>query len=149
MSEYDPSQFRQLPSHLQDKLVSIRTQIDEAYQVISSDSRREYRKQKVEELLIVQSAALLSKKGEMAIMRHDRPEAVSCFAKAVELVPGSGEYKDGLRRASAIALIEKGAPVRGAQCIGNRPPTQLSDALPSGSWYERANVRDPAVASGL
>ena len=103
MEEYDPQKFRNLPDDLKDKLVSIRTQIEEAYQVISSDSRRrEYRKQKVEDFLVIQSAALLAKKGEMAIMRQDRPEAVNCFAKAVELVPSSGEYKDGLRRASAI-----------------------------------------------
>mgnify|MGYP001434958797 CR=1 FL=1 len=72
--------------------------------MLSSDaSRRAYRKEQIEDFLIVQSAALLAKKGEMAVMRKDRPEAVNCFAKAAELVPRSGEYKEGLKRASSIS----------------------------------------------
>jgi hypothetical protein len=103
MEEFDPAQFKNLPGEQTKKLKNIREHIEEAYRVLSSDTkRREYRKEKVEDFLIVQSAALLAKKGEMAIMRHDRAEAVNCFAKALELVPSSGEFKDGLRRSSAI-----------------------------------------------
>ena len=103
MEEFDPTAFNSIPAEMVDQINEIRNQVEEAYQVLSSDARRrEYRKEKVEDFLIVQSAALLAKKGEMAVMRHDRPEAVACFSKALELVPSSGEYKDGLRRASSI-----------------------------------------------
>jgi hypothetical protein len=101
--EFNPGNFKTIPAEMSAQLKEIRDEIDKAYEIIVNDTRRrEYRKGKVEDFLIVQSAALLAKKGEMAIMRQDRPEAVNCFAKAVELVPVNGEYKEGLRRASAI-----------------------------------------------
>jgi hypothetical protein len=77
--------------------------IDEALSTLKPElSRREYRKKIVEPMMIMQSAELLSKKGEMAIMRQDRREACGCFAKALELVPGHPEFRDGLRRSTAL-----------------------------------------------
>ena len=78
----------------------VRQRLEESYNVLGSDmQRREYRKELIEPVMIVQSAELLAKKGEMAIMRKDRREATTCFAKALELVPGNPPFRDGLQRA--------------------------------------------------
>ena len=53
-------------------------------------------------MMIVQSAELLAKKGEMAIMRKDRRESTTCFAKALELIPGRPDFREGFQRASGI-----------------------------------------------
>ena len=45
---------------------------------------------------------LLGKKGELHIMKADRHEAVTCWAKAAELRPQMGIYRDGLSRAKSI-----------------------------------------------
>lgn len=77
--------------------------IEDAYQTIKPDkSRREYRKTLIEPMMLQQSAELLSRKGEMAIMRRDRREACGCFAKALELIPSHPEFRDGLKRSTAI-----------------------------------------------
>jgi hypothetical protein len=56
----------------------------------------------VEDFMIVQSAELLAKKGEMAVMRQERQIAVNCFSKALELQPRSGEYRASLQRARGL-----------------------------------------------
>ncbi|MEC8278374.1 MAG: hypothetical protein VX026_11685, partial [Myxococcota bacterium] len=74
------------------------------YQMLKTDSsRREYRLKVVERDLIVNSADLLSKKGEMAIMRFDKREACACFSKALELMPNKSEFREGLRRATVLS----------------------------------------------
>ncbi len=52
--------------------------------------------------MIVQSAELLAKKGEMAIMKKDYREANLCWGKAMELVPGRSEFREGYQRAQAL-----------------------------------------------
>ncbi len=82
----------------------IRTRFTEAYQALKDDrKRRAYRTEIIEEEIIAQSADLLGKKGEMAIMRNDRRDAAACFGKALELVPRSMEFREGLQRAAALA----------------------------------------------
>ena len=71
-------------------------------QLVDDLRRREYRKKLIDPVMLQQSAELLSKRGEMAIMRKDRREAVHCFSKALELMPGFPEYKDGLKRSQDI-----------------------------------------------
>lgn len=79
------------------------SKLDEALETLKPEkSRREYRKKLIEPMMINQSAELLSKKGEMAIMRKDRREACGCFAKALELVPGHPDFREGLRRSTAL-----------------------------------------------
>ena len=75
----------------------------EAYDTLRSDAkRREYRLTKVEKGKIIQSAEMLSKKGEMAIMKEARREALDCFGKALELVPNEAEYRAGYDRARTL-----------------------------------------------
>ena len=76
-----------------------------AYELLVDDARRrEYRKKLFDAVTLQQSAELLSKRGEMAIMRKDRREALNCFSKALELMPTLNEYKDGLKRSQDIQV---------------------------------------------
>ena len=92
-----------IPPDLQRDADAILARAEEAFQALSQDkTRREYRKKIIEPMMVAQSAELLAKKGEMAIMRKDRREACGCFAKALELAPGNPEFVDGLRRSAAL-----------------------------------------------
>jgi tetratricopeptide (TPR) repeat protein len=100
LEEYDPAQYEDPPGELIRAMEFVRQRLGEAYAVLSSDDRRRtYRKELLEPMMIRQSAELLSKKGEMAIMRKDRREAMTCFAKALELQPGNPAYREGMQRA--------------------------------------------------
>jgi len=102
-AQFSPAAFDDLPAELVEVLERIQTRFDDGYEVLKDNfQRREYRKTLVEEFMIVQSAQLLARKGEMAIMRNDRRLATSCFAKALELQPRSGEYRTSLQRARAV-----------------------------------------------
>lgn len=102
-TEFNPSSFHDLTPELAADLQHISKRVREAHAVLKDDnSRREYRKKIIEGFMIVQSAELLARKGEMAIMRKDRREAVTCFLKALELVPGGAEYREGLRRSQEV-----------------------------------------------
>jgi hypothetical protein len=102
-TEYAPSAFKDLPAELLEDLAKINERIRHATAVLKDGAkRREYRKTILEAFMIEQSAELLGRKGEMAIMRHDRREAVACFAKAQELDPRNPEYAEGLARSQAI-----------------------------------------------
>jgi hypothetical protein len=92
--EYDLQNYDNLPDELAKVVQRINRRIDEAYAVLKDDlQRREYRKTLVEDFMIVQSAELLAKQGEMAVMRKDSRMAATCFAKALELQPRSAEYR--------------------------------------------------------
>jgi hypothetical protein len=84
-------------------LQEIHNAADEANKTLSVDGlRREYRASVIERMKIEQSAEMLGRQGEMAIMKDSAREAVACFAKAVELVPSNTEYREGLVRARMI-----------------------------------------------
>ena len=92
-----------LPPDVVSASKEIVSKLDEALETLKPEkSRREYRKKLIEPMMLNQSAELLSKKGEMAIMRKDRREACGCFAKALELVPGHPDFREGLRRSTAL-----------------------------------------------
>ena len=100
---YEPGKYDALPDELVEAMGYIRSRIDESYDLLRSDmQRREYRKTLIEPMMLAQSADLLAKKGEMAIMRKDRRQGTLCFAKALELVPSNGAYRDGLARARTV-----------------------------------------------
>ncbi len=81
----------------------INAAMDDAYKGLSTDAkRREYRATIIERMKIEQSAEMLSKQGEMAIMKAASRDALNCFSKALELVPGNAEYREGFARAQAI-----------------------------------------------
>jgi hypothetical protein len=92
-----------LPAELRKDAEEILTHINESHEFLKDASqRRAYRKTLIEPMMIRQSADLLSKQGEMAIMRRDRRAACGCFTKALELMPKSSLYKAGLKRSTAI-----------------------------------------------
>ena len=101
--QYDIERFSQLTSEQEELLEKIHARFDEAFANLESDSsRRRYRAEVVEKDAIANSADMLGKQGEMAIMRRDRAAACGAFAKAAELVPGEASFRDGLRRATTI-----------------------------------------------
>jgi hypothetical protein len=103
-AEFDLSTIKvPLPEDVILAAKDILVRIDEAHATLKPEkTRREYRKKLIEPMMLMQSAELLSKKGEMAIMRKDRRDACGCFAKALELVPGYASFRDGLRRSTAL-----------------------------------------------
>lgn len=101
--QYDAERFSQLTADQEDTLEKIHARFDEAFASLEADSsRRRYRAEVIEKDAIVNSADMLGKQGEMAIMRRDRAAACGAFAKAAELVPGEASFRDGLRRATTI-----------------------------------------------
>jgi hypothetical protein len=102
---FQQKNFDHLTEEHKQALVSINQKLDDAYQRLRDDARRRaYREEIIEKDMIVNSAELLAKKGEMAIMRADGRDARFCWGKAVELVPGRGEFREGYQRARAIPL---------------------------------------------
>jgi len=103
MNEFADKNYHDLTPELSDALRRIREAVGEAYNKVKDRKLRAvYREEIVEEALVRNSAELLSKKGEMAIMRGDGREALSCYQKAHELVPNHPEYRDGLNRARGL-----------------------------------------------
>ena len=102
-AEFDVGRFPNAEPFQIEDLELINTRLDEAFQVLESDSnRRRYRAEVIEKDAIANSAEMLGKQGEMAIMRRDRREACGAFAKAAELMPSNPSFRDGLRRATSI-----------------------------------------------
>jgi hypothetical protein len=82
---------------------SIAKSIEEAYATLKVDTRRrEYRLTIIEKVMVEQSAEMLAKQGEMAIMKASRRDALACWSKCVELAPNNKDYREGLRRAEGI-----------------------------------------------
>jgi len=102
-AEFDLSRFPGAEPFQIEELERINARLDEAFNVLEDDTtRRRYRGEVIEKDAIINSADMLGKQGEMAIMRRDRREACGAFAKAAELVPSEPSYRDGLRRATSI-----------------------------------------------
>ncbi len=100
--EFQLDQFHDLTPEMETALGVIDKFVELAYAAVVEDrKRRAYRLEVVEEETIKQSAELLGRKGEMAIMKHDRKEASLCWGKALELVPNSAAYREGYQRALA------------------------------------------------
>ncbi len=98
--EFKAERYHDLSPGLLEQIDLINVRLDEAFTAVENErERRIYRAKIIEKDSIQQSAELLGNKGEMAIMRHDRREAMTCFAKASELVPNEPKYRDGFRRA--------------------------------------------------
>jgi len=94
----------QLDADFSEQLGLISQALDEAYNRLRHEaSRREYRASIIEAGMLVQTAEILAKKGEMAILKRDRVEAVACFAKALELQPGHPKFLEGAQRARIVS----------------------------------------------
>ncbi len=86
------------------KVVAIRESLERAYGELKPDTkRREYRASIVERSKIEQSAEMLCRKGELALMKETPAEAVDCYSKAAELLPQSAECREGLQRARMVS----------------------------------------------
>jgi hypothetical protein len=101
--EFKADRYHDLPEARLEDLGKINVRLDEAHAAVEAErARRIYRATVIEKDAITQSADLLGKKGEMAIMRQDKAEAISCFSKASELVPSEAKYRDGMRRSKGL-----------------------------------------------
>ena len=102
-ARYRAGVFHDLSPELEQALELINRKLDAAYAVLRDPARRRaYREEIIEKDMIINSADLLAKKGEMAIMRADAADAQACWGKAVELMPNRKDFRDGLLRAKAI-----------------------------------------------
>jgi hypothetical protein len=102
-AEFHDDRFSDLDPFQVEAVGLINTRLDEAYKILENDtSRRRYRAEVIEKDSIINSAEMLGKQGEMAIMRRDRREACGAFTQAAELLPSESSYRDGLRRATTI-----------------------------------------------
>lgn len=98
-AEWGPAVAAKVGEQYRPALEEISAGVEEAARVLGNDaSRREYRASIIEKMKIEQSAEMLAKKGEMAIMKEAWREAQDCFTKALELRPGTPEFKEGLSR---------------------------------------------------
>ena len=101
--QYETERFAMLEPWQEEELERINARMDEAFATLENDAgRRRYRAEVIEKDAILNSAEMLGKQGEMAIMRRDRAAACGAFAKAAELIPGESSFRDGLRRATTI-----------------------------------------------
>ncbi len=81
----------------------IHAALDHALKTLSNDkTRREYRGKTIERMKIDQSAEMLARQGDMAIMKASWRDATNCFSKALELSPNNKDFKDGLARANEL-----------------------------------------------
>jgi hypothetical protein len=102
-TEFDPEAYHDLTKELKDGLKRIMDKVDEAHVYLKVKKNRVlYREEILEADTIFNSADLLAKKGEMAIMKADGREAVTCWSKAAELIPNKKSFKEGLQRARGI-----------------------------------------------
>jgi hypothetical protein len=74
-----------------------------AYDALRNDAaRRDYRVKLFDRTRLGQTADMLGKKGEMALMKGSQREALECFSKALELSPTDADLRTGYERARAI-----------------------------------------------
>lgn len=101
--EFDPARFKDLTPEMREAVTRINQKVEESYQILRNETeRRAHREAVVEKDKISQSAEILARKGEMAIMKADRAEATTCFGKALELMPKNNDYREGLERSRLL-----------------------------------------------
>lgn len=102
-AEYGPGSHARWGAENQKAVEGLYENLRAAYERLRDDkARREYRASVMERMQIEQSAEMLAKKGDMAVMKENVREALDCFSKACELVPNVPEYQAGLTRARAM-----------------------------------------------
>lgn len=98
--EWSPKALERVGQSYKPAFDEINAAFDDAYAVLRIESkRREYRISVIERTKIEQSAEMLARQGEMAVMKASARDALNCYSKAVELVPNSAEYRDALTSA--------------------------------------------------
>lgn len=99
-AEFGPQAVGRYGDEWRPTMEFISEKMREAYERLRVDSsRREYRDEVMERMMIEQSAIMLGQKGEMAFMKENLREALDCYTKATELLPKNAEYQEGLKRA--------------------------------------------------
>lgn len=102
-AEYHPDTAARVGEQHRAALEHIHAKMREAYDALRPDAkRREYRASVIERTKVEQSAEMLAKQGEMAIMKVATRDALNCWGKAVELMPGNPEFREGLGRAKQL-----------------------------------------------
>jgi regulator of replication initiation timing len=101
--EFSPQNLARFPDAQRADLERFVALGKEAYlKLVDDRGRREYRNTVTERMMIEQSAEMLAKRGDMAIMKNNITDAMDCFSKACELLPNVAEYREGLNRVRAI-----------------------------------------------
>ncbi len=98
--EYGPDSHARWGAENAKSIAQLYEKLEAAYNRLRVDARRrEYRAEILEKMKIEQSAEMLAKKGEMAVMKESAREALECYVKACELMPNVAEYQAGLQQA--------------------------------------------------
>ena len=101
--EFELSKYHDLTDELKAGIKEINTRAEQSYGYLKvKGNRSTYREEILEKDMILNSADLLAKKGEMAIMKANGREAVLCWLKAIELIGNNSKLKEGLQRARAL-----------------------------------------------
>ncbi len=101
--EFAGREYQRLPQELKDKVETILARVHEVFDLLMDERRRRTLRQEIiEKDMIAASAEILSKKGEMAILKGDSRGSLDCWGKACELEPNNGSYRDGLSRARGV-----------------------------------------------
>jgi hypothetical protein len=102
-AEFQLDNYHDLSDDLVKGIQEINKRVDQSYAYLKVKSNRKtYREEILEMEKIVNSAELLAKKGEMAIMKANGRDAVLCWSKAIELMGSSAKLQAGLQRARAL-----------------------------------------------
>jgi hypothetical protein len=101
--EFAGREYERLPDDLVAKVQQILEKVHHSYATLSDErQRRTLRQELIEKDMIQASAEILSKKGEMAILKGDARAALDCWGKAVELLPNNGAFREGFNRARGL-----------------------------------------------
>ncbi len=102
-AEFGAREYQRLPPEFASKVETVLERVAQSHQVLMNErQRRTLRQEIIEKDMIAASAEILSKKGEMAILKGDSRGALDCWGKACELMPNNGAYRDGLSRARGV-----------------------------------------------
>jgi hypothetical protein len=103
LKEFDEDSFHDLTDELKKGITEIRKRVEQSHAYLSiKKNRTAYREEILEKDMILNSASHLAEKGEMAIMKGDGREAITCWTKAIELIGNTKKLKEGLQRARSL-----------------------------------------------
>ncbi len=105
---WDRGIFGRVPGELAEALERIEGRLTEARSVLTdADKRRSYREELVGREMVSKCAAFIAEKGTSYTRAEDRPMALRCYHRAVELEPANESFQEGLLKAEKLKRVFK------------------------------------------